>query len=492
MSSPFNEAQYEALLNGLNISIINFLEAHQTPEFRIDSEYFDREYLQSLITVTQHQFGVLGDFCKIKGGKRLPIGESFSEEGIPYIRAEDVYCKFVDYKQSPKISFKLHEQLQAYQTEKDDVLITIVGNIGDIGIVKFSIDKCNLTENCARLCQFNQGLMPEYVFVFLLSQYGQYQILREKVGTVQPKLALERIRKFKIPILSEVTQRQIQKLINTAYQTHEDSKQSYSDAEKQLFSMLKIPECQGDYQLTFLGRYVDFFQAGRLDAEYFQPQYSSILDIIQNANYTHKQLMSFIEPIMNGYDYRDFSEKGTPYIRVADIKQGRIDTENAAKVSITQQDVIKNVHVQEGDILFTRKGTFGNAAVVRREQLNIIISSEIMLIRIQSDFKSSILSDYLALYLNSSIGYKQVEQKVHGVGYYSISQPDLGKIDVILLPIEQQWELANHISASLRFENITKQLLNIAKRGVELAIEQTEQISETWIKDQIQRLQVSV
>lgn len=56
----------------------------------------------------------------------MPLGESFSTDGIPYIRAEDIKNSFIKHEETPRISEKLHKKLANYQTKKDDILITIV------------------------------------------------------------------------------------------------------------------------------------------------------------------------------------------------------------------------------------------------------------------------------------------------------------------------------------------------------------------------------
>lgn len=75
---------------------------------------------------------------------------------------------------------------------------------------------------------------------------------------------------------------------------------------------------------------------------------------------------------------------------------------------------------------------------------------------------------------------------MHGVGYYSISQAGLGQVAILLPPVSFQQELVRNISESFTCEKQSKLLLGIAKRGVELAIEQDEQRAETWMQAQIQ------
>ena len=142
--------------------------------------------------------------------------------------------------------------------------------------------------------------------------------------------------------------------------------------------------------------------------------------------------------------------------------------------SCVSADVQKDVGLQIGDILFTRKGTYGNVAVVRQGQEQAIISSEIMLLRLRKNLDWPILPDYLALFLNSSLGYQQVERRVHGVAYYSISQPDLAEVQIVIPPVSLQKRLAEKVQLSLAAEQDAKRLLAEAKTHVERMIETFE------------------
>ncbi|WP_218776800.1 restriction endonuclease subunit S [Nostoc sp. T09] len=191
-----------------------------------------------------------------------------------------------------------------------------------------------------------------------------------------------------------------------------------------------------------------FLSSGRLDAEYYQPKYDQAEEAIKDCGFPSQNLGSLIEPIQNGFDYREYTEEGTPYIRVGDVKNGQINFENAVKIPITMADVDKPVGLQVGDILFTRKGSFGNSAVVTELEINGIISSEIMLVRLTSISRQEILPEYVSLFLNSKFCYLQVERRVHGVAYYSISQPDLANLLIPLLPKPQQQKIAEKIKSS--------------------------------------------
>ena len=199
-----------------------------------------------------------------------------------------------------------------------------------------------------------------------------------------------------------------------------------------------------------------------------------------------------IEPIQNGFDYREYTDESTPYIRVGDVKNGQINLESAVKIPISMADVDKPVGLQVRDILFIRKGSFDNSAVVTELEVNGIISSEIMLVRLTSVSKQAILSEYVSLFLNSQFGYLQVERRVHGVAYYSISQPDLASLLIPILPKLQQQNIVEKIKSSFSLKQKSRQLLEIAKTGVERAIEQNEEEAIAWMNQQLKHLNIEL
>jgi restriction endonuclease S subunit len=100
--------------------------------------------------------------------------------------------------------------------------------------------------------------------------------------------------------------------------------------------------------------------------------------------------------------------------------------------------------------------------------------------------------DFISLFLNSKFGYLQVERRVHGVAYYSISQPDLANLLIPILPKKQQQKIVEKIKSSFSLKLQSKQLLEIAKTGVERAIETDEATATAWINQQLEALGVSL
>jgi type I restriction enzyme M protein len=273
----------------------------------------------------------------------------------------------------------------------------------------------------------------------------------------------------------------------------EQSKRLYKQAEDLLLSELNLKDWQPTKETIAIKRFAEsYLVSDRFDAEYYQPKYEQAEKAVQNCDFTPQKLGSLIEAIQNGFDFREFTEEGTAYIRVGDIKQGQINIEGAAKVPITIADVDKPVGLEIGDILFTRKGSFGKSAVVTKLEVEGIISSEIMLLRLTSIARLMILPEYVSLFLNSKFGYLQVERRVHGVAYYSISQADMANISIPILPMLEQEKIIHKMKSSFSLKLKSKQLLEIAKTGVERAIETDEATATAWMNQQLEALGVEL
>jgi len=174
----------------------------------------------------------LKDICQIKGGKRLPLGEDFSEKGYPYIRARDIKGGKI-YIQSPVyVSDQVREKIVKYITNKDDILITIVGaNIGDVGIVPAELDNASLTENAVKLTNYI-GVHPQYLLNFLNTSYCKEVMQRASAGAAQGKLGIYKINEIIISLPPLLIQQKIAAVLSSYDDLIENNNRRISILEK--------------------------------------------------------------------------------------------------------------------------------------------------------------------------------------------------------------------------------------------------------------------
>ena len=156
------------------------------------------------------------DFAEVKGGKRLPKGKQLTSVPTkhPYIRIRDLgKSKYLEL--NSEIEFVDDETqltIARYIVNTGDILISVVGTIGLIGIVGESLDKANQTENCDKIINCT-GIEPEYLYYYLISPLGQEEIKRGTVGAVQPKLPLKNVLDINVKYPAIAEQRKIVEIL---------------------------------------------------------------------------------------------------------------------------------------------------------------------------------------------------------------------------------------------------------------------------------------
>ena len=143
----------------------------------------------------------LGDVCSVLSGKRVPKGNKLTSvnTGLKYITVSDMGDKFVSNKDIKYITQEIETKIKKYKVITGDIIISVAGTLGKVNIITEEFNNANLTENCDKLTEF-KGCMTEYLFYFLQSEKFLDEINRIKTSSAQPKLALDRLRIFVIPI----------------------------------------------------------------------------------------------------------------------------------------------------------------------------------------------------------------------------------------------------------------------------------------------------
>ena len=152
----------------------------------------------------------VGEVCDVLSGKRIPKGETFCPYPTEYryITVSDMGDKFVCSDALQYITARTEKQISRYKVKRGDIIISVAGTLGKLNIITLDLEGVNLTENCDRFTNY-RGISPEYLYYVLSSDLIQSQIEASKTKNGQPKLALERIRNFTIPVPKQAAQAQL-------------------------------------------------------------------------------------------------------------------------------------------------------------------------------------------------------------------------------------------------------------------------------------------
>ena len=209
----------------------------------------------------------LGELVRVKGGKRLPKGISLqiAPNTHPYIRIRDMGKSRVleldaTYEYVDDVTQK---SIARYVVDEGDILLSIVGTIGLVGIVGKSLHQANQTENCVKLVNLN-GIDPLFLYYFLLSPKGQEEIKRGTVGAVQAKLPIKNIENIEISLPSLEEQRRIAGILGSIDDKIENNRRINTNLElqaqalyKQWFVDFEFPNEEGKPYKSSGGKMVD-------------------------------------------------------------------------------------------------------------------------------------------------------------------------------------------------------------------------------------------
>ena len=176
----------------------------------------------------------------------------------------------------------------------------------------------------------------------------------------------------------------------------------------------------------------------------------------------------------------EYLDEGIPFVRVSNLSPFEITEEKYISETLYQE--IKQHQPKQGEILFSKDATPGIAYYLNETPQPMIPSGGILRLKNKSD---KINNEYLTLVLNSILTKEQVSRDVGG-SVILHWRPDQVKDMVIpILPEAKQTQIQQKVTESFNLRKQSKHLLECAKRAVEIAIEQDEQIAFSWL-DRIQ------
>ncbi|MCA3952540.1 restriction endonuclease subunit S [Vibrio vulnificus] len=211
-----------ALLKRFRQSVLaSAVSGKLTEEWRGESGYVFHEEIQAEVP-SSWKIETIDDIGSVKGGKRLPKGEELvsTDTGFPYIRAgqlkKGTVIQGTDARNAQMyLEPHVQSQISRYVVSEGDAYITIVGaSIGDAGIIPASHSGANLTENAAKICDFQDDVLGQFLGLWLRSQLIQRLIKLEIKSGAQGKLALMRIKTLPFPRAAFEEQKEIVRLVD--------------------------------------------------------------------------------------------------------------------------------------------------------------------------------------------------------------------------------------------------------------------------------------
>ena len=160
-----------------------------------------------------------------------------------------------------------------------------------------------------------------------------------------------------------------------------------------------------------------------------------------------------------------WTQLGKICIRTSDIKSCYLNLSQARYVSDdTYRERIQRLEPKEGDIVYSREGTFGQTAIIPKGVM-ICLGQRIMLLRAGTHCSSF----FLMYLINSPQILRRVNELTTGSTSLHINVKDVKKFPVPLLPLAEQHEIVRRVG--LLFERADAIDREVAAAGAVRAVD---------------------
>jgi len=437
--------------------------------YRIDAEYYQPEYLEVAKKIKSLPHKTLEDISQSIvsfGAYALTNFIEWQEKGIPFIVAENVKEGFISYEDIRYISDLTDEVLKKSRVEEGQVLLSMSGSVGNAAVAHNVPQRLNSNQDIVKIT-LKKNIPPYFLASFLNSKYGRMQVLRLPVGSVQQHIFLWQTKSILVPIFAE-------NVINTIVATYKEglkqlefSASLYSQAEDLLLDELGFKGYKIKDDLAYTVNLSDLKSARRADADYFQPKYRKIENMLVRNFHANKIMnIDFIKITTGQYCDEYITEtEGNPYIRGTDLSKGTVNLDNLVYIDPKKQ--MSSKKAKEGDVVVTRVGTIGVSARLPKEVEGGTISDNLIRLRFP---EKELNSYYVSLYFNT-IGSQLMIRESRGSVQARLNQETLKEIVLSILPQNTQQKISELVHQSHEAHKKAKELLEEAKRTVEELIE---------------------
>jgi type I restriction enzyme S subunit len=413
---------------------------------RIDPEYYRKEYLlteQSVRDFGAEKLSSVGKFFAGPFGSKLP-SNLYLDSGIPLFRVGNVGSLEVLTHGMAYLAPHVHKELATSAVKPGDLLVVKASVSEKICKVPDSIPEANITQHIIAI-RPNGSVDSDCLCAFLFSRYGREQLLRRSLGSIIQYLGIVDAKTVLFPRIQPDCQRYIGDKVRVAESLRRFAN-SYKEAINALITtpgLLASLETNDSITNRISTRE---FSPSRLDPKYYRKHASEVLRACKAES--TKAIRDLRPEVNNGFEERNFCDRGINYVTVAEVSTGRLDVRKSPRISGSTQIPAKATLSSEC-VLVVRSGSIGTAVKVHKDDTHAVISSHLIRLRFNDERTASIV----AAFLNSPYG-KCLMWKIS----YGAVQSQIGQDELLQIPIPDHcFSVGDEILNSIRrFECATR------------------------------------
>ena len=365
----------------------------------------------------------LGEVCEILNGYAFK-SEKYTSEGVRVLRITNVQKGYV-VDDAPKFYPKDEmANLQQYVLKENDLLMSLTGNVGRVGLLQNEMLPAALNQRVACLRIKNEQLYINYLFHFLNSDKFENDAIFSASGIAQKNMSTEWLKKYTILVPPRAEQERIVEELDCLSGVIEKKR-----------GQLK--------ELDALAQSIFYQMFGNPITNEKRWEVKKLGEVANSVNYGTSS------PATEGGYYT--------YIRMNNLTySGYLDLNDVKKIDVSENEMEKCI-VRKGDILFNRtnsKDLVGKTALFDLDE-EMIIAGYIIRVRVNADV---VLPIYVVRYMNTPFMKTYFRNLCKGaVNQANINSKELKAIPILMPHIELQQEYAEKIEAIEKQKELIKQ-----------------------------------
>lgn len=455
---------------------------------RWDSNYFHKEFLYS--PLGKIKTDIIENLFIIKSGSTPIDRDETLKKGIILLKTNDIRNNVLKDNGDSffYINEKINARMSSTQLESKDVLINIVGAttdvIGRVSFISKTFPKANITQAMSLMRAKQNKIIPQYLFCFLQSKFGNMQVRRFARPTGQYNMNHSELGCFEIPLLSIDFQNRTKEIIQHNNLKEVESQKLYSQAESLLNQEIGLDEkVTGLNAVEVNNSNVKSFSesfglTGRLDAEYYQKKYDVLEAKIKSQKFV--KISNIKKDNFRGLQPIYFEDGDLDVINSKHILEKSLDYNGFEKTDSSYWEIQERARVFKGDILtYTTGANIGRTQVYNSDK-KALGSNHVNILRLKQENPF-----YIGFVMNSIIGRMQTEKLSAGSAQAELYPKDIDNFLIPIIDKKKQLEIVKLLEESKTLKEQSECLLEIAKKAVEMAIEESEKAAMKFINENI-------
>lgn len=481
MISLSDDDVYKNLLERLEVDVVKMSKLNS--EVRYEAERYQKKYYNLFNILSKKKLARLGDLVSepIRTG-HTPSMKDQNFYGRDYhfiktdnLRENEIRGPFTDY-----LSKKGYDTLNRVHLRAGDIIVTIIGATYNIiarsAMIHEDILPATINQNIALVRPESSKIVPDYLITYMNSRYGRMCLEYWARQTEQVNLNCQEIGLVLVPILSYKFQKNIKNVLQNAYLLLSESKKEYRTAEALLIHELDFDTWQPSREQISLRSLKDITEAGRIDAEYYQPKYDEIKAKLQKTGDGTVETECILVD-------KNFSPEKTveyKYIELANIgTSGEITGCTVGTGAELPSRARRIVH--SGDIIISSiEGSLQSCALISDEYDGALCSTGFYVLS-----SEKINSETLLTLFKSEPIQALLKQQCSGTILTAFGKDGLLSMPIPKIRKDLQLTIKKHIVKSYELRQKSAQLLEASKHAVEIAIERSEAAATEYLNNTI-------